>query len=507
MPQTDVIREFLVKLGFQVDKDGLGRFGDGVEGATKTVAGLVAGIEAAAFAIGSIAHVFATNAEQIYFQAKRVGSGASDLKAFGNAAQNLGVDIGEAVGNVESLASAIRKNPGTESMINSLGVQTRTANGQLRDTVDIMTDLGKQLAQKDQWQGLQYAGMLGISERTFLAITDPSFGRELERQRGLLADAGFDKAAQGAHDFEVKLRSLETRIQAVGTVILSSLIDAIGPQMDEATKLFEKNSDKISSGLTTVSTGVVNTGSIMLPIIGTIAEGWRLIYELVKDTGIEINKILPKGWGDKIGAGTSWIFEKLGIADAVYNMATGSKSPSGKKSTVSSDDKGVVSKLMDYGWSREQAVGIAANLKRESDYNPGAIGDNGQAYGIAQWHPDRQAAFKKFSGHDIKDSTLDEQLAFVNYELTLGAEKQAGAMLRAANNARQAGDIVSRYYERPAAEDAEASTRGDMAMQMSQKTTININGAGDPVAVGSAVATEQNQVNANLARNMKTAVQ
>jgi hypothetical protein len=110
-----------------------------------------------------------------------------------------------------------------------------------------------------------------------------------------------------------------------------------------------------------------------------------------------------------------------------------------------------------------------ANLQRESKPEPQAVGDSGRAYGVAQWHPDRQANFKAWSGKDIRDSSLMEQLQFVNYELTRGAEQRAGQLLRAAQNAQQAGEIVSRYYERPAQADLEAARRGAAAVTCSSR--------------------------------------
>ena len=506
MAQQDIIREFLVSLGFKVDKTGLRNFQEGVEDATKAVAGLVAGIEAAALAIGAAVQVFARNAEQLYFQARRVGDNAADLKAFGNAARNMGVDVTEALGSIEAVASQMRNNPGTEGLLQSLGIKTRDAKGQMRDSIDLMVELGQALQKYEPYLRKQYADQFGISEKTLLALADPGFAAELERQRTLLADSGFDKAVQDAHLFEIKLRNLVTLIEAKLLPVMDSMTNALGPQMDEASKWFNKNGAEIKATVEAISTAIVNIGAIMLPILGKIADGWKLIYDLVKDTGAAINKMLPEGWGDKIGWATNALFEQLGIADIVYDMATGSKTPGAKKSTVSGNDAGIVSKLMEYGWTKEQAIGIAANLKNESGYNPNAVGDNGQAYGIAQWHPDRQAAFRRYAGKDIRQSTLDEQLGFVNYELTIGAERQAGALLKASTNARQSADVVSRYYERPAAADFEAAKRGETAVHIAQNTTIHVNGAGDPAAVGNAVAGEQQNVNANMTRNLQTAV-
>ncbi|EHU3241549.1 phage tail tip lysozyme [Acinetobacter baumannii] len=116
-------------------------------------------------------------------------------------------------------------------------------------------------------------------------------------------------------------------------------------------------------------------------------------------------------------------------------------------------------------WSPEQAAGIVANLEAESGFKHTAIGDSGKAFGIGQWHPDRQAKFKQKFGKDIRQSSYQEQLAFVNWELN-NNESSAGKKLRQSKSANQAGAIVSRYYERPAAVEAEAMKRSAMAQNI-----------------------------------------
>lgn len=92
--------------------------------------------------------------------------------------------------------------------------------------------------------------------------------------------------------------------------------------------------------------------------------------------------------------------------------------------------------------------------------------DGGSAYGIAQWHSDRQANFQRFIGHGIVGSTFAEQLSFVQFELTRGAETAAGVRLRSASSATQAGTIVSQFDERPADVIGEAARRGRIAEQI-----------------------------------------
>lgn len=104
------------------------------------------------------------------------------------------------------------------------------------------------------------------------------------------------------------------------------------------------------------------------------------------------------------------------------------------------------------GWTREQAAGIVGNLQGESsaNLNPYAVGDNGNAYGIAQWNqqvsPDRVANFRNVTGTDLRASNLQQQLQFVAWELQ-NTERAAGNRLRNSRDV-QSATIAMSYYER-----------------------------------------------------------
>ena len=103
------------------------------------------------------------------------------------------------------------------------------------------------------------------------------------------------------------------------------------------------------------------------------------------------------------------------------------------------------------GWTKEQAAGIVGNLAVESGFKTDAVGDNGNAYGIAQWNkkgsPERIANFQKVMGKSLYGSNFQEQLEFVNWELN-NSEKAAGNRLRQATTTDDAAAIVDKFYER-----------------------------------------------------------
>jgi hypothetical protein len=100
------------------------------------------------------------------------------------------------------------------------------------------------------------------------------------------------------------------------------------------------------------------------------------------------------------------------------------------------------------GWSKEQAAGLIANIEAESGFDAQAIGDGGAAFGICQWHADRQAAFQEAFGSSIRDADYRAQLEFVKFELH-HAEKHAGKALGGVSLPEDAGAVVCTLYERP----------------------------------------------------------
>jgi hypothetical protein len=145
----------------------------------------------------------------------------------------------------------------------------------------------------------------------------------------------------------------------------------------------------------------------------------------------------------------------LGIGAAVAGGGMAALSTAGGGGAIGPGvgESGSSSEAMSFfqskGWSKEQAAGIVGNLQVESgkSLRTNAVGDNGQAYGIAQWHPDRQAKFQQVMGIPIRQSNFKQQLEFVQWEL-MNTEKRAGQMLKSASTAIEAARAIDYGYER-----------------------------------------------------------
>ena len=153
----------------------------------------------------------------------------------------------------------------------------------------------------------------------------------------------------------------------------------------------------------------------------------------------------PSGGGGNVAAALLAGGLGGGAITAASSMASGNAKGVGETGSSSEAMQFFQSK----GWSKEQSAGIVGNLQAESGANlkTNAIGDGGKAYGIAQWHPDRQENFKKVFGKNIREAGFKEQLEFINWELN-NSEKAAGNQLRQTKSAEEAAAVVDKKYER-----------------------------------------------------------
>ena len=108
-----------------------------------------------------------------------------------------------------------------------------------------------------------------------------------------------------------------------------------------------------------------------------------------------------------------------------------------------------------HGWSDPASLAPVANLQAESTFNDRA--DNGTHYGIGQWDANRQGVFRHVFGHDIRQSTFEEQVQFSEWELHNGDSLSvlAGKRMRAATNPEDAARAYSHLNERPGSDAAD----------------------------------------------------
>lgn len=591
---SEILKEYLVALGFKVDQNSLNKMDAALGKTTKAALGFAAILIGTATAATAFVDKVSAKMSDLYWSTVRLRDGAANIQDFKLQISQLGGDADSALSSLENMATFLRTNPAGEGILHQLGVQTRDAKGNLRSTIDIVKDFAH--LPIPYWLKVKWGSTFGISEKDLQAIDRMQAGVHQVGDQYARAGINADQAAKASAEFHNKMLAIEGTAGVLATVLEVHLLPTVTLFVDLLSTVagWILDLDNLTGGFTTdlialtgaiwgvnlamraaFGAGVVQLITGLILQVGVLAEALGAsegVVGAIVAIGAAI-EATPIGWiitgiallgaaaffviahWDKVkqyfNSFVGWLREKyntmakyLGLPQWTGGGAGGgggadggmpdyknnerNRGPWSMPGQEGAPDQGasaaVTGKALAFfqkaGWSAQQAAGIVANLIHESALNPSAVGDHGAAVGVAQWHPDRQAAFKQWAGKDVRDATMEEQLAFVQQELTHGARQFAGKMLAGATNAAQAGAIVSRYYEAPDdATGAKAAQRGATAEQLlngsklapsggrgatqvsiTQKTDIQVSGS-DPDSTARAVGREQGRVNGDLVRN------
>lgn len=253
MSNAETIKDFLVSLGFELDEAGEKKFSAVVAGVTANVLKMGAVVEGAELAVVGFTTKIASGLDKVYFASQRTGASVAGIKALGYAASQLGVDAASAQGSLESLARFIRNSPGAEGFLNRLGIQTRSANGSMRDTSAIFTGLSAKLSSMPYYRANQYAQMLGIDENTLMAMRK-GLGGFTADYRSMLKATGFDseKAAEQSNKFMTSMRGLTSLFGMARDKIGADLAGGLSGSIDTLRKRIIDNFPKIEEMITRV---------------------------------------------------------------------------------------------------------------------------------------------------------------------------------------------------------------------------------------------------------------
>lgn len=551
---ADVIKEFLVGLGFAVDDQQQRKFSGAITAAEKNVAAMAAAATAAGVAVVAAVEKFARSGDRIYWLGQRAGASASGIENMAYAASQLGSSAESAYGSIESFGRFLQSSPGAKQFVERWTGPFETAE-------DALVKFGRAMKDKPAYFRNAVASQLGLDYNFAQSLFSGDFEKRIKEREDRKVKIGFDEDQYTAEmeKFQDKWRILLDQINIVTEKTVVKISPMVMKAMGEVQGYLEehgsdvadflaKHSVDFSSAIGGFTSGVrglaeaatdalegdfskafseaIDTGKRFWesfldrdPLVSPLLKGLQSISDFLHEPW-------EQAWAQARGVAEralSWISgtvpgflkELIGIKEAhaeevpAYSDQGGDRRKQSGASggwgempgDIGSDAESGIKHFMAKGWTREQAAGIIANLTAESQRNPHAVGDNGQAVGVAQWHPDRQANFARVFGKSLSGASRREQYDFVDWELR-NTESAAGNRLRAAKTARLAGEIVSSGYERPLARNEAMRSRGDLAEKfmlssqmmaqrqpanVSQTNNVTINGATDPEATAKAV--------------------
>lgn len=231
--ETEVLRSYLVSLGFKLNESSSQRMFGSLVKADLTVRGLVAALESLAKTAYEMTTGFARSMEEMYYSAQKANATIEILNQVDFAARGVGLGSGEMQGALEAMARTIRANPGVAAMIESFGVPVkgRTMDKVATEYLEVLRKMPFEL-------GSQFAQQVGIGPDQYLLLTNSlEKFKELASVRAQMAkDAGFDADAnvEAAKKYDQLLRNISERASLLGKVLSSELL---GPMTAVLTKV------------------------------------------------------------------------------------------------------------------------------------------------------------------------------------------------------------------------------------------------------------------------------
>ncbi|MEZ2410550.1 hypothetical protein AB6806_27515 [Bosea sp. RCC_152_1] len=225
---ADVIREFLVSLGYKVDPNSEKRFEASVRSATLQADLLGRAIAKSAEKVFEGVQQISKSFEQVYWQAQRTQATVQGIRAIGYAASQLGSSAEGAGASIENFGRQLKWNPGFEGFLKQLGVATRDSKG-LRASTDTLIDFANRIKGRPKAEQLGLAEVAGIDLATLEAIQSGTFQKRLDEYNAKVKAQGLnsEEAAKRGAEFTQAMKSLGASLEIVGQKLMAEFAPAL----------------------------------------------------------------------------------------------------------------------------------------------------------------------------------------------------------------------------------------------------------------------------------------
>lgn len=273
----DVIKEFLVGLGFKVDDSSVNKFDGKVKAATVKVAALGTAAVAAAGAVTAFVGAVANRLDEVSDAAIRIGTTADELMRLQYAATLSDSSAQAAAASLQQLArrageAAMGAGEGVIAF-EELGIELRDADGQLKSSTDLMGEVGDSIRDLERGQQLALMEKLGIDPTMLQTITNgmDTLGAEFDELYGA-AGVSLNEAAQTSSDFNDAVARLQMTFEAATTAIAVRLMPTISESFDMLRRLFIDNMPQIIEAVSPVLDIIMSIGTAFVRIVGRIGQ-------------------------------------------------------------------------------------------------------------------------------------------------------------------------------------------------------------------------------------------
>ncbi|MGE4504033.1 MAG: hypothetical protein AB7D51_01700 [Desulfovibrionaceae bacterium] len=302
---AEVLQDFLALLGFKVDEAGAEKFGSALATNATRVAAFGAAVQA--MAIGAYAAIYkvAESRSELLTLADAIGVPVQRLEELSYIAEQTGASQDALKSSLQGVTDAlggVTIGQGGIETFHRLGIATRDANGRLRDSADVLLDVGKKLEGMDPAKATMFMGQLGIDRSLLRMLTsDVSGMRQAYTEMYEAVGVDAQQAAEDSRAFVNEIKSLKTMTKMVAEGVAAIFVGRMGADVARLRKLIQENVGKIIPVLKTIIDVVLRIGKVF----------FGLTARLMSWVGMIV------GWFGKLDEGTQQlILGVLGFAAA-----------------------------------------------------------------------------------------------------------------------------------------------------------------------------------------------
>ena len=247
----NTLKEFLVKLGYQLDTNSEKRMLDSVVHVTAVVLKLGVAVEAAAAGVVIGVAKMADSLEQLYFMSQRTQSSAANINAFSYAVSQMGGTVDGAKSSIESFARFLIS-PGSKGLVES------AIGHPIKDTTTALQEFVAYTSTMPDYLGKAYAEMAGIDYNTWYSMRY-NLGKFSAEHAEMVKRIGLneDRAAKKSQEFMNRFRAIGDLFNSLYEKITSDIAGGLTKNLDKFRDTVEAYAPQIQKVITAIVTGVL----------------------------------------------------------------------------------------------------------------------------------------------------------------------------------------------------------------------------------------------------------
>jgi hypothetical protein len=280
----EVIKEYLVGLGFDVDKKSLESFQKSIKSSAKDIAVGTAAIAGAAYAAFKFIDVQVQSLDKLNDLSTKLDTPAEDIERIAYGAGIMGSSADAAKASMEGLntvvgqaALGIGRGAAT---FQKLGLNAKKSNGQVKNTAEIMDDVREKLkgmARAEQLATLQKLGM----DPTMLEYMTSNVSELDNEFTNLYRGVGtnINDAAKQAGDFQDAMDRIGGVVHAIFQAVALRMMPMLTKAMNAFSKWATSELPKMMPTIMKVVDGFIAVGGVIFDVGKVIG---KFIYDAIQ---------------------------------------------------------------------------------------------------------------------------------------------------------------------------------------------------------------------------------